>query len=388
MILRGKHYLLDGVYDFHCEDGMIREIRAPSGATPDLGGDEYCVLPGLIDLQVNGYAGIDFCSPEVQPADVERASLELANAGTTSYLPTVITNSVAAIEASLRAIAAACAAGGAAQARIRGIHLEGPYISPLDGPRGTHPREYVRSPDWDEFCRWQQAAGGRIRLVTLAPEIPGALEFIAHARAAGIVVALGHHAGTLAEINAAVAAGASLSTHLGNGAHAQLPRHPNYIWEQLANDALQASIIVDGHHLPPSVVKAFYRVKGPERLILVSDTVWLADMPPGRYSFAGQDVDLCDDRSVRLSGSAYLAGSIVKMIDSVNNVLAFTGAPLADAVRMAAINPAQLIGATDRGRLATAARADLLLVRGRPDTTGFALSATLVAGKVAFLGEA
>ena len=202
------------------------------------------------------------------------------------------------------------------------------------------------------------------------------------------MVALGHHAGTLAEIDAAVAAGASLSTHLGNGSHAQLPRHPNYIWEQLANDALQASIIVDGHHLPPSVVKAFYRVKGPERLILVSDTVWLADMPPGRYSFAGQDVDLCDDRSVRLSGSAYLAGSILKMIDSVNNVLAFTGAPLADAVRMAAINPAQLIGATDRGRLATAARADLLLVRGRPDTTGFALSATLVAGKVAFLGEA
>ena len=272
MIVRGKHYLLGEVYDFVCDGTLIGEIRRPSGAEPVLGGEDYWVVPGLIDLQVNGYDGVDFCAPQVTAAEVEHASMQLADAGVTAYLPTVITNSVEAIEASMRAIAAACHAG-AARERILGIHLEGPYISSADGPRGTHPPEHVRPPDWEEFCRWQAASENRIRMVTLAPELPGALDFITRARAAGIVVALGHHAANRDQIDAAVAAGATICTHLGNGSHAQLQRHPNYIWEQLANDALQASIIVDGHHLPPSVVKSFYRVKGADRLILVSDVV-------------------------------------------------------------------------------------------------------------------
>ncbi len=386
MIVRGKHYLRRGeVADFVCSGGLIEDIRPPGPAAPDLGDEDAWVAPGLIDLQVNGYAGIDFCAAALTPAEVESATRALAGAGVTACLPTVITNRAEAIEAGLRAIDQACRMGGAAGERILGVHLEGPYISPRDGPRGTHPREHVRPPDWAEFCRWQDAAGGRIRVVTLAPEMPGALDFIGRARAAGVVVALGHHAATAGQIAAAVAAGATLATHLGNGAHAVLPRHPNYIWEQLANDALQASIIVDGHHLPPSVVKAFYRVKGAERLILVSDVVWLAGLAPGRYRFAGQEVDLRADGSVRLAGTAYLAGSALKLIDAVNNVMAFAGAPPAEVLRMAATNPAWLLGAADRGVLARGARADMLLLRARPAGPGFELAATLVGGQVAYL---
>ncbi|HEX9114554.1 MAG TPA: N-acetylglucosamine-6-phosphate deacetylase [Anaerolineae bacterium] len=386
MIVRGRHYQFGDVLDFDCEDGWIRSITPAAEGTPALGGGDVWIVPGLIDLQVNGFAGSDFCSETITPAEVECVSTALAQAGVTAYLPTVITNSAGAIEASMRAIAAACEQGGAARERILGIHLEGPYISPVDGPRGTHPLEHVRPANWQEFCRWQDAAGGRIRLVTLAPEIPGALRFISQAREAGVVVSLGHHTATREQIDAAVTAGASLCTHLGNGSHAQLPRHPNYIWEQLANDALHASIIVDGHHLPPSVVKAFYRAKGADRLILVSDVVWLAGMPAGRYQFAGQEVDLSGDGSVRLAGTAYLAGSVLHLVEAVGNIMTFAGAPLAEAVRMSATNPADLVGALDRGRLQVGCRADLLVLRGRSDG-GVALVATIAGGKVVYQHE-
>jgi N-acetylglucosamine-6-phosphate deacetylase len=383
MIVRGKLYSSANVCDIDCARDQILAIGAPDEDRPDLGGEDCWVVPGLIDLQVNGYAGIDFCTAELIPEDVERACRALAGAGVTAFLPTIITNSRAAITAAMAAVDAACRAGGAAGQRILGIHLEGPYITPLDGPRGTHPREHVRPPDWAEFCDWQSASGGRIRLVTLAPELPGAPDFISRAHASGVIVALGHHTATIEQIDAAVAAGATMATHLGNGSHAMLPRHPNYIWEQLANDALQAGIIVDGHHLPPSVVKSFYRVKGPRRLCLVSDVVWLAGMAPGRYRFGGQEVDLRADGSVRLAGTAYLAGSALKLVDAVSNMMAYAGAPLAEAVDMASANPARLLHDTSRGRLAAGARADLLLLRERKESQGLELVATIVGGRVA-----
>src|SRR5262249_8138444 len=150
-------------------------------------------------------------------------------------------------------------------AAVPGLHVEGPYLSPEDGPRGAHPLEHIRPPDWDEFQRFLEAAGGRIRLLTLAPEAEAALPFIERLPAAGIVVAIGHTGADPETIHAAVRAGARLSTHLGNGAHSMIRRHPNYIWEQLACDDLTASVIADGHHLPASVLKCFARVKGAER---------------------------------------------------------------------------------------------------------------------------
>src|SRR5205807_1149747 len=163
------------------------------------------------------------------------------------------------------------------------FHLEGPYISAEDGPRGAHPLAQVRPPDLGEFQRIQEAADGNIRLVTLAPELPGALAFIDKLTAAGVVVAIGHTAASPATIRDAVSAGARLSTHLGNGSHAMLPRHDNYLWEQLAADELWASIICDGHHLPAAVMRCILRVKTPARTILTCDAGSLAGLPSGRY---------------------------------------------------------------------------------------------------------
>lgn len=341
------------------------------------------LAPGLIDIQVNGYRGYNFCSAAVTPDDVVRAAEALADAGVTAFCPTVTTNTPEATLASVRAIAQARAASAVARQRILAIHLEGPYIAPSDGPRGAHPRQHVRAADWDEFCRLQDAAAGLIGIVTLAPEQPGALEFIARASQAGVIVSLGHHSASRAQIQAAVNAGATLCTHLGNGAHSELPRHNNYIWEQLAHDGLQASIIVDGHHLPPAVVKCFVRAKGESRLILVSDVMAAAGLPPGTYDFVGLPVDLRADGSVRLTGTPYLAGSSLKLCDAVANVMEFAGVPFAGAIAMASSNPARLLGAASaRGVLRVGARADLSVWRAANGR--YALAQTIAGGAVCY----
>ena len=185
--------------------------------------------------------------------------------GVGRFCPTVTTGPFEVLRHGLATIAAACNAERAIAERVAAIHLEGPYISAIDGPRGAHPEACCRPPDWDEFQRLQESADGMIRLVTLSPEYAEAPEFIRRAVAGGIVVAIGHTAADSSQIRAAVNAGARLSTHLGNGAHRMLRRHPNYIWDQLADDRLSATLIVDGHHLPPEVVKTFVRAKSPER---------------------------------------------------------------------------------------------------------------------------
>jgi N-acetylglucosamine-6-phosphate deacetylase len=348
-------------------DGLIHEIRRPTETGATLGGDDHWVAPGLIDIQVNGYRGNDFCRGDLTVDQVVAAARELAEAGVTGFCPTVTTNSFRSMQSSLRSIAQACETNSVVRDRILGIHLEGPYLSAEDGPRGAHPPEHVRVPDWDEFGRLQIAAGGRIRIVTLAPELPNALGFIYRASRAGLVVALGHHAATREQIHAAVAAGAILCTHLGNGAHSLLPRHPNYIWEQLAHDGLMASLILDGHHLPAAVAKSFYRIKGPARLILVSDAISAAGLAPGKYHLGGMEIQLMEDGVVRLSGTPYLAGSVLKLCDAINNAVRSCGAPLADAITMATTNPARLLGVErERGLLTTGKRADLALFRGAP----------------------
>ena len=224
-------------------------------------------LPGFVDLQVNGFAGVDFNFPGLLVDDIHRACAAIRATGVTRFLPTLITAAVEPCSRLARLIA------DVDDAAIAGIHLEGPYISPDDGPRGAHPRAHVIAASRDDFSRRQEAARGRIVLVTLAPEVRGALELIEHLAASGVRVAIGHSSGTPEQIRAAVDAGATLSTHLGNGCAAALPRHPNLIWEQLAADTLHASFIVDGHHLPPATVKAMVRAKTPRRAILVTDAM-------------------------------------------------------------------------------------------------------------------
>jgi N-acetylglucosamine-6-phosphate deacetylase len=265
--------------------------------------------------------------------------------------------------ASLRAIARACDEIGWVDRAVAGVHVEGPYISPEDGPRGAHPKEHVRAPDWAEIEAFQEAAGGRVRVLTLAPEWPGALEVIERLAREGVVPAIGHTNAPRAALQAAVSAGARLSTHLGNGAHALLPRHPNYIWDQLAADALWASFIADGHHLPPAVVKVFVRAKGAHRCVLVSDAIWLAGQPPGTYQFLGGSVELTPTRKVQLTGTPYLAGSALDLLTAVDNTTRFAGVGLADAVAMASRQPAALLGRGDLGGLAPGQCADIVVAR-------------------------
>lgn len=382
MLLTGRDARTGQPVEIETAGGQIAAVRRTHSAPGDL-----WLAPGLIDIQINGYLGQVFGAGAEAGDAVVTAAEGLAAYGVTGFCPTVTTADFATLQASLRSIARACEESAPARTRVAGIHLEGPYISPLDGPRGAHPREQVRPPDWDELCRLQEAAGGRIRLLTLAPELPGALDVIARARARGIVVALGHHAADRATIQSAVAAGAVLCTHLGNGSHSVLPRHDNYIWEQLAHDGLQASLIVDGHHLPPAVVKSFYRVKGADRLILVSDASPVAGLPAGEYSFMGQAVDVRGDGSVRLTGTPYLAGSALRLCDAIGNLMVFAGASFSEAISLATANPARLLGLDEgRGRLQVGGRADVTAFRlhnGRPE-----LALTVIGGQVVFESSA
>lgn len=340
------------------------------------------VLPGLFDIQVNGYDGYNFNGREACPEAAAAIVRRLWREGVTYLCPTVTTNAFEAMEASLRAIMRACEDSLVA-ACIPCIHVEGPYLSPEDGPRGAHPKEHLRPPNWDEFRRWQEAAEGRIGIVTLAPELPGALEFIERLVEEGVVAAIGHTAAGPEVLREAIAAGARLSTHLGNGAHAMLPRHPNYLWEQAAADELWASLILDGHHLPPSVAKCLIRCKGVERTILISDAVFLAGKPPGRYyTHHGRHVEISPDGRCSMLGTPLLAGAVLPLKVGVANAVRFAGVSPAEAVRMATLNPARLLGREGlQGRLAVGQEASLTLVRWQPWVGRIEVLETWVAGR-------
>ena len=204
------------------------------------------ISPGLFDMQVNGYHGSDYSLEDFSEVHLRHIIASLAAAGTTQHIPTIVTRPAERILRTLRLISNARKNSSDIAAAIPGIHLEGPYISSEDGPRGAHDSAYIRDPDFAEFEVWQEAADGQIRLITIAPERTGAIEFIRQVTAAGVVVAIGHTAASPEIIHEAIVAGARISTHLGNGSHAMIPRLKNYIWEQLACDELMAGIICDG----------------------------------------------------------------------------------------------------------------------------------------------
>ena len=322
-------------------DGVFSTITKVKESS--LNHQDVCIAPPLIDIQVNGFAGYDLNSDDVKTADVCQMVKSLWKTGTGFCCPTVVTGSNQRMSKSIQVITAALK-DPTINRSIIGIHVEGPYISPQDGPRGAHPKEHVRQPNWDEFQRWQDIAEGQIKILTLAPETEGAITLIEKLRESGVVVAIGHTGAEHQQIQDAIQAGATMSTHLGNGAHAQIRRHPNYIWDQLAADELHASFIVDGHHLPPSVVKSMFRAKGLERVILVSDAVHLAGLEPGRYQFGSQDIELTSNQSVRLYDTDYLAGSAIELARGVENSVKFAEISLDQAFRLATVQPAGVLG--------------------------------------------
>jgi N-acetylglucosamine-6-phosphate deacetylase len=307
---------------------------------------EY-VAPGFIDLQVNGFAGVDFNSPAATHAEIERATRAILSTGVTHFLPTVITGDPADMLAALRNLAAARQTIAWGEA-IEGFHVEGPHICSDDGPRGAHPKQWVRPPDVDEFRRWQDATDGNIRMITIAPEWPGACAYIEAVTRESVVASIGHTRANAQQIRDAVAAGATMSTHLGNGAGSKT-RTEEFITEQLSETRLAASFIIDDHHLPDEFLHRALDAKGLERSVLVTDAVAPAMCQPGDYLLGGVEVTLHDGDRVTLRDGRRLAGSALRMDHAIGNVMRRAGVTLAQAVMMATTNAARV--GRIRGRL-------------------------------------
>ena len=339
------------------------------------------VSPGFIDLQVNGFLGVDFNDPKCTPEQIARSIRSLFATGVTRFYPTVITGAPADMLGALRNLKCAkeMLREGAA---MDGFHVEGPHISADDGPRGAHPRRWVRPPNLDEFHRWQEATGNQVRIVTLAPDWPQSLRYIEAITAEGVVASIGHTSASGQQIADAVSAGATLSTHLGNGAHPVMRRHPNYIWEQLAEDRLMADFIVDGIHLPPCFLKVALRAKTVARSVLVTDAAAPAGCPPGRYQLGEQAVELTADNRVMLVGQERLAGSALRMDRGVENLMRIAGLSLADAVSMATTNAARAGRVPGRAAgLVPGDRADLIQYSFDESDLTITIKATYVAGE-------
>jgi N-acetylglucosamine-6-phosphate deacetylase len=333
--------------------------------------------PGLVDLQVNGFAGFDVNDDDVTPDVVVELTRALWREGVTRYLPTIVTAGEEKILSALRAVARAREVDEHVAASIVGVHVEGPALSPEDGARGAHDLQHLRDPDPGELERWQEASGGLVRIVTLAPERPGSTAYVAAARERGVLVSVGHTAATADEVRAAARAGATLATHVGNGCRATLPRHPNHLWSILAEDGLTAMLIADGHHLPADTLTAMIRAKSPERCVLTSDSAALAGQPPGDYRTpVGGAVTVGADGRLTLAGTSMLAGSgrsLHACLDWARTNLPFDGEIL---LAMATRNPARVLG------IENAVGGDVVEVE--PDDGATRVLSTAVAGREVF----
>jgi len=315
---------------------------------------EFPRIPGLVDLQVNGYRGVDFSGGDLTEESFAQACRELLAAGATAFLPTLITSPAEIYERNLPLIARALDRAEF-QGRVLGIHLEGPFISREDGARGAHPAQWVRNPDPGYLDELIRLANGKIRLLTIAADQQGAVELSRHATARGIAVSLGHHMADEADLARLVAVGAKAITHLGNSVPALLPRHANPVWAGLANDNLDATIIADGHHLPPSILKTILRTKGPGRCIAISDASPLAGLPAGEYRSMGAQVRLEADGKLHNPVTGYMAGSSATILDCANHLTSLGLVGLSELGAMFFYNPLRLINMSPK-QIATSQR--------------------------------
>jgi N-acetylglucosamine-6-phosphate deacetylase len=363
--IEGIHYATGKPVRIEIMEGRICKITEADSLTKEV--MKLFLAPGLIDNQINGYANVDFSGKDLSSIGVIEAAKAIWRDGVTTFLPTLITSSHQNLINNFRIIYETLSKDDNLAGSVPGFHLEGPYISPEEGFRGCHPVQHVRKPSWDEFTLYQKAAGGKIIQVTLAPELDGALEFIRCCKDKGIVVAMGHTNSTAAEVSQAVEAGVSLSTHLGNGCANFIHRHNNPIWPQLANEQLTSTIIADGFHLIPEELKVFFKVKGPDKLILTSDVIYLAGMAPGKYTFLESEVVLTTEGMLKNIAMNCLAGASFPLKTGVGNMMKFTGCSLENAVDMASINVARIYGLTDRGSLSIGKRADIVMFEKNGD---------------------
>jgi N-acetylglucosamine-6-phosphate deacetylase len=344
------------------EDGLIASIatRTESEIPAQVPVVDYpgaTLAPAFLDVHIHGAAGHD--AMEAAPEALAAIGRFLAARGTGSFLAATVT---APLDATLRALSGlaklAARPPGQAQARLLGIHLEGPFLSHTK--RGVHPTEYLLAPDLAVFDRLFEAAEGHIRLMTLAPELPGAVELTAHATARGVRVSVGHSDATAARTRAAIAAGAVSATHTFNAMRPLDHREPGILGVALTADALYAELISDGIHTAPEMVKLWWRAKGPRRAILVTDAMSATGMPDGEYRLGGLSVQVANGRA---TAGGVLAGSVLTLDRALANFIAFTGAPLDEALRLLTANPAAMTGLADRaGSLDVGQPANLVAV--------------------------
>lgn len=374
----GKLYLDGSPVTIEIKGEKIARIIRDESGEPN---PELYIAPGLFDNQINGYMQVAFAGDGLTVEGVRKATKALWEAGVTTYLPTLTTNSYELLLNNFKVLAQA-RKDPILQLSIPGYFLEGPYISPIDGYRGAHLLEFVRKPDWDEFMQFYAAADEKILQVSLAPEVEGAIEFMEKCSEKGIIVGLAHHNGSAEQIKKAADAGAVVSTHLGNGCANMINRHNNPLWPQLAEDRLYASIICDGFHLRPEEVKTFWKAKGTDKILLTSDVTSLAGMPPGEYTTRGRTVVLTTDGKIMLPSQNVLAGAASPITKGIGNIIKFTNCSLADAVHMASKNQAQLYNLNDRGEIVVGKRADLILFK--MVNGAVQIHKTILAGKVVY----
>jgi len=300
-------------------------------------------MPNFTDLQVNGYLGVSFSDENLTEDDAARACRALLAAGTAAFLPTVITSSRATYARVLPTLARVIERDEF-RAHLLGLHLEGPFISAEPGYVGAHNPDWTLAPDADYLTQLQDMAGGHIRLLTIAAELPRADELTAHARTLGIAVSLGHQHATPDDIVRLHKAGAVAMTHLGNGIPHEMPRHHNQIWAALACDGLAIMLIADGHHLPEPVLVAMIRAKGAGGVAIISDAAPIAGMPPGRYTTLGNDVELTPDGLLRNPETGFMVGSSATITQCMNHLAALGRFTPEELTTMGQDTPRRILG--------------------------------------------
>jgi len=378
--IAGLLYLDNSPVKINIGNGRITEIIPLSANDPM---PEVFVAPGFVDIQINGYMGVDFTGSDLSLEGIREATKALWAEGVTTYLPTVITNDHERLKTNFGVLSEAMGDPEIGKS-IPGFHLEGPYISPVKGFRGAHLEKYIRPPDWEEFLEYQKAAKNGIKLITVAPEMEGSIPFVRKSVENGVVVSLGHHNGSAQQIRQAIDAGASLSTHLGNGCANMINRHHNPLWPQLADDRLAISIIVDKYHLTEEEVRSFYSIKGPGNTILISDALDLAGLEPGEY-IRGERKVLLTPNVIKFPAENVLAGAASPIRTCVGNMMQFTQCSLKEAIQMASLNPAKLINLKDIGEIRPGNRADLILFT--IEEGEIHIHKTIVEGRVVYSGN-
>jgi N-acetylglucosamine-6-phosphate deacetylase len=345
------------------EDGQILSVtsqshaEAPTGAT-QIDFREHTLAPGLVDIHVHGSAGYDVMQDDAQ--GLRRFEGFLASHGVASYYPTTVTAPLKSILTSLERLAygiESVARSSEPRARPLGIHLEGPFLSHVR--RGVHPPEELLRPDLGVFEKLWHASRGHIRVMTIAPELPGALELIREATGRGVCVSVGHSDATLDETSAAISAGARHATHTFNAMRPLEHRAPGILGAVLSDPSLTADIIADGIHVHPAMVRLFLNAKGADHAVLITDATAATGMPDGRYQLGGFEVDVRDGKCLH---DGKLAGSVLTLDNAVKNVMRFAQWGLPEALRLATVNPARIMGAKRKGEIAAGKDADLVVL--------------------------